>query len=159
MDSLTFARAIHVLSIVVWMGGVTFVTIVLIPVLRRASFEHDQLSIFNAIENQFSSIARAMVILAGASGIYMTYKLDAWGRFLEIRNFWMHAMVFVWTLFLLALFVIEPFFLKDHGRLVKNGNSIDSLKKTQLVHLIILVLSLVTISVSVMGAHGFFTKI
>jgi len=159
MDSLTFARAIHVLSIVIWIGGVTFVTIVLIPVLRRASFKHDQLSIFNAIENQFSSIARAMVILAGLSGIYMTYRLEAWGRFLELRNFWMSAMVFVWTLFLLALFIIEPFFLKDHGRLVKNGNSIDGLKKTQVVHLTILILSLITISISVMGAHGFFTKI
>lgn len=156
MDSLTIARAIHVLSIVVWMGGVTFVTIVLIPVLRRSTFEHDQLRIFNVIENQFASIARVMVILAGLSGIYMTYELDAWGRFLEPRNFWMHAMVLLWTLFLVALFVIEPFFLKDHGRMIKGENSIASLKKTQLVHLILLVLSLVTIGVSVMGAHGFF---
>lgn len=159
MDSLTLARAIHILSIVIWMGGVTFVTIVLIPTLRRSLFLSDQLSIFNAIENQFASIARLMVILAGLSGLYMTYKLDAWSRFAEYNFIWMHAMVFVWLLFFLALFVIEPFFLKDHGRMVKSGNNVDGLKKTQIVHSIILVLSLITIAVSVMGVHGYFIRI
>ena len=159
MDSLTLARAIHILSIVIWMGGVIFVTLVLIPTLRRSSFRNDQLSIFNAIENQFASIARLMVILAGLSGLYMTYRRDAWSRFSQLSYFWMHAMVFVWLLFFLALFVIEPFFLKDHGRMVKKENNVDSLKKTQIVHFIILVLSLITIAVSVMGAHGYFLQI
>ena len=102
MNDLTIARAIHILSVVIWMGGVTFVTLVLIPTLRRSSFHVDQLAIFNIIENQFANIARVMVLLAGISGLYMTYRLDAWHRFTEIQYFWMHAMVFVWTLFFLA---------------------------------------------------------
>jgi uncharacterized membrane protein len=138
------------------MGGVTFVTLVLIPTLRRSSPQVDQLTIFNTIENRFASIARAMVLLAGISGFYMTYKLNAWGRFSQVQFFWMHAMVFVWLLFFLALFIIEPFILKNHSRMVKDGHGITNLRKTQIVHLIILVLSLITIMVSVMGAHGFF---
>ncbi len=156
MNDLTLARAIHILSIVVWMGGVTFVTLILIPVLRRSAPKTDQLTIFNLIENRFASIARFMVLLAGISGFYMTYKLDAWDRFLQAQFFWMHAMVIVWSLFFLALFVIEPFILKNHGRMVKNGHNISNLRKTQIVHLIILTLSLFTIVVSVLGAHGFF---
>lgn len=156
MNDLTLARAIHILSVVIWMGGVTFVTLVLIPTLRRSSFQMDQLSIFNTIENRFASIARIMVLLAGISGFYMTYKLDAWDRFTQAQFFWMHAMVFVWCLFFLALFVIEPFILKNHSRMVKDGHNITNLKKTQIVHSIILVLSLITIVVSVLGAHGFF---
>jgi uncharacterized membrane protein len=77
MNDLTLARAIHILSIVIWIGGVTFVTLVLIPTLRRSSFQIDQLSIFNAIENRFASIARVIVLLAGISGFYMVHKLDA----------------------------------------------------------------------------------
>lgn len=156
MNELSLARAIHILSIVIWMGGVAFVSLVLIPTLRRSSFQIDQLSIFNVIESRFASIARVMVLLAGISGFYMTYKLNAWDRFTQVHYFWMHAMVLVWCLFFLALFVIEPFILKNHGRMVKDGHSITNLKKTQLVHSIILVLSLVTIFVSVLGAHGFF---
>lgn len=159
MDTLTLARAIHVLSVVIWMGGVTFVTIVLIPTVRGSSFKQDQLSIFNTIENQFASIARWMVLLAGLSGLYMTYRLDAWSRFFELRFFWMHAMVAVWLMFFIALFVIEPFFLKNHGRMVKGESGIIDLRKTQIVHSIILVLSLITIAVSVMGVHGYFIQI
>jgi uncharacterized membrane protein len=156
MNDLTLARAIHILSIVIWMGGVTFVTLVLIPTLRRSSFQIDQLSIFNTIENRFASIARVMVLLAGISGFYMVHKLDAWNRFSQIEYFWMHAMVFTWFLFFLALFIIEPFILKNHGRMVKDGHNITNLRKTQIVHSIILVLSLMTVFVSVLGAHGFF---
>lgn len=156
MADLTIARAIHILSIVIWMGGVAFVTMVLIPVIRSPSFKTEQLLIFNAVENRFASIARIAVILAGLSGFYMTYKLNAWGRFLEAPYFWMHAMALVWLMFVIALFVIEPFFIKNHGRMVKDGHNIEDLKKTQLVHIVILVLSLSTIFISVLGAHRFF---
>ena len=156
MDDITIARAIHVLSIVIWMGGVSFVTLALIPTLRKSTFKDDQLAIFNAVENRFASIARFVVILAGVSGFYIIYKLNLWVRFTEIRNFWMHAMVFIWSVFVLALFVIEPIFIKNHGKSVKNGNDITNLRKTQIVHTIILTLSLITIVVSVLGAHGYF---
>ena len=156
MADLTIARAIHILSIVIWMGGVAFVTMVLIPALRNPSLKTEQLSIFNVIENRFASIARIVVILAGLSGFYMVYQMNAWGRFLEAQYFWMHAMVLIWLMFVVALFVIEPFFIKNHGRMVKDGHNIENLKKTQLVHIVLLVLSLMTIFISVLGAHGFF---
>lgn len=158
IDSLTLARAIHIVSIVIWMGGVTFVTIVLIPVLRKSTFAQDQLTIFNKIENRFAQIAKVMVILAGLSGVYMVDALSAWDRFLQPIYFWMHAMVIIWLMFFLALFVIEPFFLKNHGRMVKGGQGVVNLRKTQIVHQLILILSLFTMLVSVMGAHGFFLK-
>ena len=156
MADLTIARAIHILSIVIWMGGVAFVTMVLIPALRNPSLKTEQLSIFNVIENRFASIARIVVILAGLSGFYMVYQMNAWGRFLEAQYFWMHAMVLIWLMFVVALFVIEPFFIKNHGQMVKDDHNIEDLKKTQLVHIVILVLSLITIFISVLGAHGFF---
>jgi len=157
MNELTIARAIHILSIVIWMGGVAFVTIVLIPSIRRSSFKGDESYIFNIIENRFAYIAKALVLLAGLSGFYMIYQLDAWNRFWEIRYFWMHAMVLIWLLFVLALFLIEPFFIKNHSRIVKDGRNLDTLRKTQIVHSIILTLSLITIFISVLGAHGFFS--
>jgi uncharacterized membrane protein len=156
MNELTIARAIHILSIVIWMGGVAFVTIVLIPTIRYSSFRGDECYLFNTIENRFAQIARALVLLAGCSGFYMVYQLDAWNRFWELRYFWMHAMVLIWLMFVLALFLIEPYFIKDHGRVVKDGRSFGSLQKTQVVHLLILTLSLITIFISVLGAHGFF---
>ena len=156
MNELTIARGIHILSIVLWMGGVAFVTIVLIPAIRSSSFSGDECYIFNLIENRFAHIARALVLLAGMSGFYMIYQLDAWDRFWQIRYFWMHAMLLIWLMFILALFLIEPFFIKDHGRIVKDERNFGNLRKTQILHSIILMLSLFTIFISVLGAHGFF---
>jgi uncharacterized membrane protein len=155
MNDLTIARAIHILSIVIWIGGVGFVTAVLIPTIRRATDKKDQPSIFNAIENRFALIARFAVTLAGISGLYMVYALNAWDRFTEIRYFWMHAMVLLWLMFAIALFIIEPFLFKNHGRIVKEHHGITNLRKTEIVHWIIFILSLATIFVSVLGAHGF----
>jgi uncharacterized membrane protein len=157
MNELTIARAIHVISIVIWMGGVAFVTIVLIPLIRSSSFKGDEYYIFNLIENRFALIARALVLIAGFSGFYMIYQLDAWNRFLEIRYLWMHSMLLIWTMFVLALFIVEPFFIKDHGRIIKDGRNFSNLRKTQILHLIILILSLFTIFISVLGAHGYFS--
>jgi uncharacterized membrane protein len=156
MNELTIARAIHILSIVLWMGGVAFVTIILIPSIRHLSFRGDECDLFNLIENRFAKIAKVLVLLAGISGFYMIYLLDAWDRFFDLRYFWMHAMVLIWLMFVLALFLIEPFFIKDHGRIVKDGKNLGNLHKTQVVHLIILTFSLIALFISVLGAHGFF---
>jgi len=155
MNNLTIARAIHILSIMIWIGGVGFVTAVLIPTIRRSAHKKDQLSIFNAIENRFALIARFAVAITGISGIYMVYVLNAWDRFVEIRYFWIHAMVLLWLMFAIALFIIEPFFFKNHGRIVKDHHAITNLRKTEIVHWIIFILSLITIFFSVLGAHGF----
>ena len=35
MDDFILARAVHVLSVLLWIGGVAFVTTVLLPAVRR----------------------------------------------------------------------------------------------------------------------------
>lgn len=76
MNHLIIARAIHIISIVIWIGGVGFFTAVLIPTLRRFTHEKQELSIFHVIENRFAFIARFSVVLAGLSGLYMVYALN-----------------------------------------------------------------------------------
>jgi len=158
MNELTLARALHVLSIIIWIGGVGFVTTVLLPTLKHSTSGEDKIAIFNEIENRFSLIAKVIVLIAGLSGFFMIQKLNAWHRFEDIQYFWMHAMVSIWILFVMALFIIEPFFL-NHGRMIKNPHIQSNLRKTQIVHGIILTLSVLTAIVSVLGAHGFIFKI
>jgi len=43
MDDVTVARALHVLSIVLWIGGVGFVTTVLLPGVRRLKAPHERI--------------------------------------------------------------------------------------------------------------------
>lgn len=54
MDDLTIARALHVLAIVHWIGGVSLVSLVLLPGLQRAVAPSERLALLEAIEGRFS---------------------------------------------------------------------------------------------------------
>ena len=109
MSDVAAALALHVLSIVVWIGGVSFVTTVVLPALRRGALGADRLRAFAAIEGYFVWQARTAILVAGASGLYMIWRLDLWSTFGTLRFWWMDAMVGLWLLFFLLLFVFEPF--------------------------------------------------
>jgi len=154
MNELTISRAIHILSIVIWIGGVSFVTAIILPAIKSQFGFAQQESIFQLVENRFAKLAKWMVIIAGASGFYMVYLLDAWDRFMGVQFFWMHAMVLIWGIFMLALFVIEPILAKNHVKHSQDPKQ--TLKLTLRLHFVLLTLSLLTVFVAVLGAHGVF---
>jgi hypothetical protein len=65
MDDTTIARTIHVLAVVLWIGGVGFVTTVLLPAVRRMKSPADRLNFFDDIERHFAWQARITTLLAG----------------------------------------------------------------------------------------------
>jgi len=156
MDALTVARALHVLAIVHWIGGVTMVTLVLLPGLMQNAPAAQRLGLFELIEWRFAKQARASTLLAGASGLYMIYRLEAWDRFLDPSFWWMHAMVLVWAIFTVVLFVAEPLFLHRwfHERATRDPDG--TFRLVRRLHAILLTLSLVTVAAAVVGAHGGF---
>src|SRR3974377_975224 len=125
MDKLAIARALHVLAVVLWIGGVGFVTTVLLPAVRRLKTPVERVAFFDAIERRFTWQARATTLLAGVTGLYMTARLDLWSRFYSAAYWWMHAMVAVWLLFTIMLFVAEPLILHrwflERARFVPEG--------------------------------------
>ncbi len=62
------ARAIHVMGVVVWIGGVVFVTTVVVPSLKRMT---DRGSRFEIFEGKFTFQARVITLMTGLSGYYM----------------------------------------------------------------------------------------
>src|SRR6266699_98259 len=103
MDDVTIARAVHVLSVVLWIGGVAFVTTVLLPAVRRFKALEERFAFFESIELRFAWQARLTTVLAGLTGFYMLARLDLWHRFLSIAYWWLHAMVGVWLWLLFTL--------------------------------------------------------
>ena len=156
LESLTIARALHVLAIVHWIGGVTMVTLVLLPALMQKAPAAQRLGLFEMMEGRFAKQARISTLLAGASGLYMIWRLDAWDRFLDLSFWWMHAMVLVWAIFTVALFVAEPLFLHRwfHDSALRDPDGTFRLIWRQ--HAILLTLSLITVAGAVIGAHGGF---
>jgi hypothetical protein len=81
LNDAALARAIHVVAIVVWIGGVSFVTTVLLPAIRRAHPPQERLAVFLRYESAFSWQARISVAAAGISGLYLVWRFNMWARF------------------------------------------------------------------------------
>jgi uncharacterized membrane protein len=154
MNDVIAARAIHVLSIVIWIGGVAMITLSVLPAIRRGDLGPNGIAAFEAIERRFAGHARIAIILAGLSGLYMIHRLDAWARFRLSEFWWMHAMIFVWLIFAALLFVLEPLVL--HKRIHKWGmrDPNAALSALQRGHWVLLALSLITIFGAVAGSQG-----
>jgi len=154
MTDVIIARALHVLAVVIWIGGVSMATTVALPAVRLGDLGANRLRAFQAIERRFVWLARAAVVVVGLTGFYMAWRLDLWGRFRTAEFWWMHAMVGVWLLFAFVLFVAEPFIL--HRRF--DGWAIAEPKAAfawlHRVHWVLLLLSVVTILGAVAGIQG-----
>jgi uncharacterized membrane protein len=156
MSDYVVARSLHVLGVVLWIGGVAMVTTVLLPAVRSLKAPQERLEFFERVESRFAAQARWTTLLTGASGFWIAWRLDLWARFSELRFWWMHAMVCVWALFTLMLFVLEPFVLRRRFLDRARADPVRAFALAQRLHWLLLIVSLVTVLAAAAGAHGAF---
>lgn len=154
VNDVTIARALHVLGVVLWIGGVGFVTTVLLPGVRRLKASGERLTFFESIERRFASQARFSTALVGLTGLYMLIRLDLWNRFRHGAYWWMHAMVAVWFLFTLMLFVLEPLILHRWFLARAQAKPEATFRLIEWMHRILLIVSLITVFGAVAGSYG-----
>ena len=153
IDDIEFARAIHVLAIVHWIGGVAFITLVALPLARASEDARRGWALFEAIESRFAAQVRVSIPLAGLTGLWMAWRLDLWARFADPALWWLGLMAVVWIVFMLIVFVVEPF---AHARLAAEAalDPAGVLRRLSLAHFLLLTAAAVTILGAVLGAHG-----
>jgi len=154
MDDVAVARALHVIGVVFWIGGVGFVTTVLLPAVRRIKDPKERMSFFERIEERFAWQARATTLLVGATGFYIAAIWDLWDRFLSSAYWWMHAMVLIWIIFTVMLFIAEPLFLHHWFRARALQNPEGTFRLIERLHWLLLAISICTIFGAVGGSHG-----
>lgn len=108
IGDLVLARAIHVLAIVHWIGGVAAVTTIVLPRARRIAEPGEAVAAFEAFERPFAFQARISVCLAGLSGAYMLTRMQAWRLLSSASFWWVDLMIAVWLLFAIMIYVLEP---------------------------------------------------
>ena len=153
MDDIELARALHVLFVTHWIGGVAFVTLVALPLARASKDPRQGWAVFEAIEKRFSRQVKWSIPLAGATGLWMVWRLNLWAQFADPTFWWLDAMVLVWALFFALVFVVEPI---AHARLAAEARRDPGavLQRLFRAHLVLLTAAVVTILGAVAGAHG-----
>jgi uncharacterized membrane protein len=145
VTDLAIARALHILGVVAWIGGVAMVTTIVLP---------QGLAAFERFERTFARQARITSLITGATGFYLVHRMGLWPRFSAESFWWMHAMVILWALFTVVLFVLEPLFLHRWFRSYAARNAGAALRAAAAFHWLLLALSGITIAGAVAGSHG-----
>jgi uncharacterized membrane protein len=155
MDDITLARALHVLAVIHWIGGLAFVTLIVLPLARSRPTAEEALALFASMERRFSAQVRISVPLVGATGLWMTWRWNLWDRFHDPHFWWMTAMFGLWLVFMLMLFVIEPL---SHAGFEKKARQdpAGTFRRMSRLHQLLLALAALTALGAVAGAHGLF---
>jgi len=154
-DYLVLARSLHVAGVVLWIGGVAFVTTVLVPALKNITDNTNKLNLFEQLEGRFAFQARIVTLITGASGFYMLSAMNAWDRYQSPQYWWIHLMTLVWFVFTVVLFVLEPLVLHRWFREQAIKDSENAFAWLHRMHKVLLTLSMLAILGAVAGSHGF----
>lgn len=154
-ELFVLARVLHVLGVVLWIGGVAFVTLVLIPALIDNTEGDQRLTLFEQLEGRFAFQARIVTVITGLAGLYMVEFMDIWHRYQSFEYWWMHLMTVIWAIFTLVLFVLEPLVLHRYFHNLATTDSECAFKILHRMHKILLSLSLIAVLGAVAGSHGF----
>lgn len=154
-DYFILARTLHVIGVVLWIGGVAFVTTILIPSLKSITDSNHRLALFEQLEGKFAFQARTVTLITGLSGYYMLDVMNAWDRYQQLPFWWMHLMTFIWAIFTLVLFVLEPLILHRWFKKQALKDSDTAFTWLHRMHKVLLTLSLLAVFGAVAGSHGF----
>ena len=140
------ALTLHIMSIVVWIGGVTFVTLITFPMILRMDKSLEMVMMFQGTEHRFVKIAKVMVILAGLSGFYLLYEKGLSTAVI--------IMIVIWSVYASLIFGLEKIlFAKLFGKPEDQKDMKQVFKILQIFHWVVLGLSFIAIAAGVYEAH------
>lgn len=109
---ISLLTAIHVTAVVLWIGGVAFVTIIVFPMLLRMDDPLEMVLMFHRIENKFALHAKIYVAITGATGFWIMHLKYGLSDFFKSETFGISSMLAAWTFYLLILTFEKKLFAK-----------------------------------------------
>jgi uncharacterized membrane protein len=142
----------HLLSVVIWIGGVAFVTGIVFPTLAGLEDSMAKVSFFMGFERRFQFLARICVIIAGASGVLLFWQRGAFATLSRAEAFLIGYKFFVWIVFAILLFGAEKRLM---GTLVSGRTAPETaFRRLAIFHWVVLILSLIAIVAGIKLVRG-----
>jgi uncharacterized membrane protein len=145
--------AIHVLGVIIWIGGVAFVTMIVFPMIMRTEGSLEQVLFFQGIEHRFAKIAKLCVLVVGLTGVLLLYLMGMWSLLFTRYGIAPTLMLLVWTFYVLVLlFEAKLFKVIFRGEVQQDMAKI--FFRLSVFHWVVLGLSLLAVVVGVLAGHG-----
>ena len=155
----TLIHIIHLITVIIWIGGLSFITIIVIPMLISWDDPLQKALTFQSIEHRFAPIARVYNVITGVTGFVMVY-LTGWHKlYLTSKGLPLLIMTLIWLVWFVMLFGLEPLIVKKMlDRMVKSGVKMEIeavFARMNIMHWVLLILSLIGSTAGIIFAHGY----
>ncbi len=156
----TLMHIVHVLGVILWIGGLAFITILVIPATIKNPNALEKVLQFQRIEHKFAPIARVYNLIVLISGFYMFFSLGLEEVIFTSSGMPLLFMTVVGIFWFIMLFGLEPLIIKKVlDRMAKKPEemNIDSIFAVMnKLHWVLLTISLLASGAGVIVAHGYF---
>ncbi len=150
---LTILLIVHVIAVIIWIGGVAFVTLVIFPMMYRTEGSLQKALLFQGVEHRFAGLVKWLLGIVGATGIYMLYAEFGFGVLLEKRGLGILIMLVAWALYTTIILLERRIF----GRIFADPEKIDmdrALRMINGMHWFLLTISFSAVAAGIWFAHG-----
>ena len=145
--------AVHVVTILLWIGGVAFVTIIIFPLIQRMGSSFDAVMLFQGVEHRFARHARMYVAVAGITGFLLLFLMGLQRLLFTKEGIGITLMLIAWAFYLLVLLFEKRIFSKVFGKPEKFETK-QVFRALGAFHWFVLGLSLLAVFAGVWQGHG-----
>jgi uncharacterized membrane protein len=150
---LTILLIIHVICVIAWIGGVTFVTTVIFPMMYQTEGSLEKALLFQRVEHRFAAMVKWLIAIVGVTGFWLLSAKYGFAVLAQRRGLGIAIMLFVWTLYATILLLERKIF----GRIFADPEKTDMNKALKLInamHWFLVTISYSAVAGGVWFGHG-----
>jgi len=150
---LKLSAALHVIGVVLWIGGVAFVTLVLLPLIHAMEDPLQKALVFQGAEHRFARIVRGVLAVVAVTGLFNLHAKGLYSLMATPAGWWLDLMIGVLVAYALLIFGLEKALFK---RIFKDAAKMDPgrvFRRMIVFHWVVLALSLLAVAGGVWGTY------
>ncbi len=150
---LAILLIIHVIAVIIWIGGVTFVTTVIFPMMYMTEGSIEKALLFQRVEHRFAGMVKWLIVIVGVTGFWLLYAQYGFAILAERKGLGILIMLFAWTLYATVLLSERKIFSKIFADPEKTDMD-RALRLINAMHWALLIVSYAAVAGGVWFGHG-----
>ncbi len=149
----TVLLIIHVICVIIWIGGVSFVTMVIFPLMYRTEGSLEKALLFQGVEHRFAGIVKWLIAIVGVTGFWLLSARYGFAVLSEPHGAGIVIMIAAWAFYTTVILSERKIF----GRIFADPETIDmnkALKMINAMHWILLTMSYAAVAGGIWFGHN-----
>jgi len=149
---------VHLLAVILWIGGLAFVTAIVLPMAIKTPDALQKVLTFQRVEHRFAPLAKWFNIITGISGFVMVWLMGWHELYFTKAGLALTFMTAVWVFWFVMLVGLEPIIIRKMlEKMARESEKMDIdgiFRKVKTLHWLMVAISLAAVAAGAFFAHG-----